>query len=153
MSFFMAWQFTSMWSHCDKLWRLVFFAIVWSLWNHRNEMIYKDKIWDRKQQLVNLVRSWEPSLSGHVNFIVDGDGVILGPNKSSLGGVLHDENEDPITAELLPIKVFVITFVESRWFNTHKLSIESHNLNVDLLRFDIWFSMTPTSSSTLGFER
>ncbi|MBA0587302.1 hypothetical protein Gorai_000434 [Gossypium raimondii] len=110
MSFFMAWQFTSMWSHCDKLWRLVFFAIVWSLWNHRNEMIYKDKIWDRKQvmtslvqgwlgiekmqQLVNLVRSWEPSLSGHVNFIVDGDRVILGPNKSSLGGVLHDENGD-----------------------------------------------------------
>ncbi|TYG52897.1 hypothetical protein ES288_D09G065400v1 [Gossypium darwinii] len=123
MSFFMAWQFTSMWSHCDKLWRLVFFAIVWSLWNHRNEMIYKDKIWDRKQiekmqQLVNLVRSWDPSLSGHVNFIVDGDGVILGPNKSSLGGVLHDENGD-----------------------------------IDLLRFDIWFSMTPTSSSTLGFER
>ncbi|TYI64045.1 hypothetical protein E1A91_D09G059400v1 [Gossypium mustelinum] len=123
MSFFMAWQFTSMWSHCDKLWRLVFFAIVWSLWNHRNEMIYKDKIWDRKQiekmqQLVNLVRSWEPSLSGHVNFIVDGDGVILGPNKSSHGGVLHDENGD-----------------------------------IDLLRFDIWFSMTPTSSSTLGFER
>ncbi|MBA0683649.1 hypothetical protein Goari_025287 [Gossypium aridum] len=104
MSFFMAWQFTLMWSHCDKLWRLVFFAIVWSLCNHRNEMIYKDKILDRKKVmtslvqgwlgLVKLVRSWEPSLSGHVNFIIDGDGVILGPNNSSLGGVLHDENGD-----------------------------------------------------------
>ncbi|MBA0829598.1 hypothetical protein Goarm_014192 [Gossypium armourianum] len=49
---------------------------------------------EQMQQLVKLVRSWEPSLSGHVNFIVDGDGVILGPNKSSLGGVLHDENGD-----------------------------------------------------------
>ncbi|MBA0858635.1 hypothetical protein Goshw_029056 [Gossypium schwendimanii] len=49
---------------------------------------------EQMQQLVKLVRSWEPSLSGHVNFIIDGDGVILGPNKSSLGGVLHDENGD-----------------------------------------------------------
>ncbi|MBA0799909.1 hypothetical protein Gohar_010390 [Gossypium harknessii] len=53
-----------------------------------------DCLIEQMQQLVNLVRSWEPSLSGHVNFIVDGDGVILGPNKSSLGGVLHDENGD-----------------------------------------------------------
>nr|KJB34346.1 hypothetical protein B456_006G060800 [Gossypium raimondii] len=137
MSFFMAWQFTSMWSHCDKLWRLVFFAIVWSLWNHRNEMIYKDKIWDRKQiekmqQLVNLVRSWEPSLSGHVNFIVDGDRVILGPNKSSLGGVLHDENEQSMK------RTYYYRAVSNQGSPPFQ---------------DIWFSMTPTSSSTLGFER
>ncbi|XVF26807.1 hypothetical protein REPUB_Repub14bG0050700 [Reevesia pubescens] len=47
--FFLSWQNASPSSLCNKVWKMAFYAITWSLWLFRNDMIFKgiflDVIW------------------------------------------------------------------------------------------------------------
>ena len=53
--FFMAWQFAISDSERFKIWRMVFFAISWSIWLHRNDIVFNRKMFDLNQ-LIEIIK-------------------------------------------------------------------------------------------------
>ncbi|XVE60389.1 hypothetical protein DITRI_Ditri05aG0124900 [Diplodiscus trichospermus] len=55
------WSFFSEWCHilppnsCDKLWRISFYAIVWSIWLYRNEVVFQGNRLDFSQ-VIELIK-------------------------------------------------------------------------------------------------
>ena len=54
VAFFKAWQDALPSSWCNKVWKMVFFAIIWSIWLMRNEMVFNNKDFDLRQLRDNI---------------------------------------------------------------------------------------------------
>ena len=57
----MAWQCALPRNRCSKAWKMAFFAIVWSIWLMRNDMVFNNKGFDLRQMVDNIkfrIASW-----------------------------------------------------------------------------------------------
>ncbi|KAK8303875.1 hypothetical protein V6Z12_D04G181300 [Gossypium hirsutum] len=102
---------------CNKICSMLFFDVVWSIWSHRNEMIFNNKIWDRVQvidvifarasfddilhfplliqspirkKLARSSKRWHPPQSGFLKFNIDG-AASGRDGLADIGGVLIKE--------------------------------------------------------------
>ena len=57
----MAWQCALPRNRCSKAWKMAFFAIVWSIWLMRNDIVFNNKGFDLRQMVDNIkfrIASW-----------------------------------------------------------------------------------------------
>ncbi|XVE85397.1 hypothetical protein DITRI_Ditri17bG0087800 [Diplodiscus trichospermus] len=139
------------WKPGDKVWKMSFCAILWSLWLTRNDMIFKGLRFDVGQKAlapcpVNTIKSkagnrWVKPLKGQVKFDVNGS-TQGKPRPAGIGGILRDHNEEVLIvfsksidvadsnfAELMAIRESFLLFLTSPWLNSKMLIIESDSTN------------------------
>ena len=54
VAFFLAWQEALPVNYGNKLWKMAFFAIIWSIWLTRNDMVFNGKVLDLRQ-ILNII--------------------------------------------------------------------------------------------------
>ncbi|KAK9034641.1 hypothetical protein V6N11_050798 [Hibiscus sabdariffa] len=89
------------------MWLLLPFAIIWSLWLHRNEVIFQDGACSKE------------GLCGVGGVLRDSKGLILLEFSQSIGA------GSILLAEILAIKFAVERFVNSPWVKRSRLIVES----------------------------
>ncbi|WRX31364.1 Reverse transcriptase zinc-binding domain - like 10 [Theobroma cacao] len=55
------WNAINVKASCDKIWRMAVFAITWTIWIGRNEVVFNNKVWDKELiwELIKLrVATW-----------------------------------------------------------------------------------------------
>ncbi|KAK9009610.1 hypothetical protein V6N11_036141 [Hibiscus sabdariffa] len=160
----------------SKVWLFIPFAVIWTFWLFRNDIVFNAK-WLDWLQLEFLVKfclgswlktkfdhcpCWIPPPCGYAKLNVDE--VVLNFNaKGGIGGVLRGTRGEilfqfselcglgpPALIELIAIKVGMLKFLESEWCDKFRLIIECDcKLVVD------WLSMSatpPISFSSLVYE-
>ncbi|KAL4271167.1 hypothetical protein GQ457_13G010790 [Hibiscus cannabinus] len=200
MAFFLAWpQLLTSWAH-DHMWLLIPYAVIWSIWLHRNEIAFQSKILDTSQLLFTVKMraawwfkakkldssislesifsdpslsssfnkpnhnrdarcSWQPPPMGFLKYNVDGACDKAG--RCGIGGVLRNHRGSILQefsksagsgsstlAEILAIKFAIESFVNSEWFSSSRLIIESDSkVAVDWISFPS--SSNPTFSNLI----
>ncbi|KAK9024607.1 hypothetical protein V6N11_004765 [Hibiscus sabdariffa] len=133
----------------DRMWRLLPFAIIWSLWLHKNDIIFQGKTVDVVQLLFSVKTRaawWWKALSA--DSIIYIDSLIRNPSLASsnvaaypsppvnvvwvppLCGFLKFNvdgacSKEVLLAEILAIKIAVERFVNSPWVIRSRLIVES----------------------------
>ncbi|EOY00278.1 Uncharacterized protein TCM_010121 [Theobroma cacao] len=103
----------------DKIWRMAVFAITWTIWIGRNEVIFHNKVWDKELiwELIKLkVAMWANARWNEKKEILIKFSKAIGRGDSNL-------------AEYLGIREAFILFSNSIWANNYYLVIESDSRN------------------------
>ncbi|EOY26610.1 Uncharacterized protein TCM_028478 [Theobroma cacao] len=124
-----------------SIWRSTFFAVIWTIWLMRNEIVFQGKIQDgssmAKSGLVfkkdNQCPEWKPLSNGFLKFNVDG-AARKDTSRAGIGGVLRDKEqvirirfsiavmvENANMVEVIVIKEVFRIFASSSW-NPFQLS-------------------------------
>ncbi|EOY33608.1 Uncharacterized protein TCM_041538 [Theobroma cacao] len=158
-TFFQSWDVVILKDGEIKVWKMTFFAVTWSLWLARNDIVFGGKTWDRAQtyELVKLrprlgavlkcVKKmrpkveWTNPVDGSMKFNVDGAASGC-PGEAGIGGILKNSAGetkmmfsksirmgDSNLAKVLAIKQAFMMFSASNWNGSHSLVIESDSSN------------------------
>ncbi|XVF84598.1 hypothetical protein PTKIN_Ptkin17bG0050200 [Pterospermum kingtungense] len=127
----------------SDIWKLGFYAILWSLWMARNDWVFNGKgiSIPGSEKVLRDPFSWDPPPLGYFKF--NFDGATFGqPGQVGVGGVLRDHDEsikmcfsnsigvaDSNLAELMAIREALLLFVQSRWISNVPLIVESDSSN------------------------
>ncbi|EOY19766.1 Uncharacterized protein TCM_045102 [Theobroma cacao] len=124
-----------------EIWNMGFFAIIWSVWLSRNDVISAiSRCISMRGRTLERRRSCAVNLNP-INLNLTLTGIERESGRSGIGGVLRDDQGKVLIAfsksvgmgnanfaELLAIKEALLIFVASDWVSSHELIIESDSV-------------------------
>ncbi|EOY04005.1 Uncharacterized protein TCM_019262 [Theobroma cacao] len=148
VTLFKSWTGVMMKGGQIRLWKMAFYALVWSLWLFRNDIVFCGKVWDPNQlyKLTELrVATWANAKWPQENYAARGC-----QGEAGIGGILRNSNgeirmifsksigfADSNLAEMLAKREAFLMFSASQWCNTHTLVVEIDSRNRDVNGYPI----------------